>query len=314
MLNNSVNLIAVCGPTASGKTRLAVNLALRYTGEIVSADSRQVYRGMDIGTAKPDPDTLAEFPHRLIDIRDPGDPYSAAEFRRDALDAVERSLSAGRIPLITGGTMFYLSALINGLSELPEADERLRESILERAARQGWAALHEQLAGVDPEMAASIRPADRQRLQRAHEILLATKRLPSEVLREARPAPIPHPILHLAVFLPRREDLHRRIESRFHGMLERGLLEEVERLRRHPSLTADSASMRTVGYRQAWKYLDGTGGFDEFVAGSLAATRQLAKRQLTWMRQTAGLLWYDASGPKILYDLLTCLEQRVARR
>lgn len=301
-------VVFLSGPTATGKTELVLQLARRLPVDIISADAAQVYRGMDIGTAKPDPATLARFPHRLIDIRDPWQSYSAADFRVDALQEVERSLAAGRIPLVTGGTMFYLSALINGLSEMPHADDRVREAILERAAREGWQVLHDELAGIDPELAASIQPGDRQRLQRAHEIFRMTNRPPSRVWKASRPAPIPHRFVNLAVFLPQRQELHRRIEIRFRSMLEQGLLEEVRRLRQEPRLTADSVAMRTVGYRQTWEYLDGLIGFEELVASAVAATRQLAKRQLTWMRGTRGLVWFDASTPATFDSLLRYLE------
>lgn len=303
--------VFVTGPTAAGKTEAVLELARRLPVDIISADAAQVYRGMDIGTAKPDPETLARFPHRLVDIRDPEEAYSAAEFRRDALAAVETAMLQQRIPLITGGTMFYVSALINGLSDLPESSSRFREAVTARAERHGWDALYRELRRVDPELAGRIGPADRQRLLRAHEILLMCGRAPSVVMAESRPRRFPHPFVHIALFQPRRSVLHRRIERRFADMLERGFLAEVEKLKSNPRLRADSLSMRTVGYRQAWRYLDGAGDADTFAASVLAATRQLAKRQLTWLRGTPGTVWMDASDPRLVDTLFGYLEARL---
>ncbi|KAA3622280.1 MAG: tRNA (adenosine(37)-N6)-dimethylallyltransferase MiaA [Proteobacteria bacterium] len=309
-------VVIVSGPTATGKTDAVLELARRFPVDLISADAAQVYRGMDIGTAKPDRATLERFPHALIDIRDPDQVYSAAEFRCDAVAAIEASLARHRIPLVTGGTMFYLSALINGLSVLPRADARVRNAILELAEASGWQALHLELERIDPELAARIRPGDRQRLQRAHEIYRMTGRAPSQVMSASAPRPLPFPALHVALFHPRRDMLHERIESRFRAMLDQGLLEEVERLRTNPRLSAASVSMRTVGYRQAFEYLDRQVDFETFVQKAVAATRQLAKRQLTWLRATPGVVWMDASCSLTAAHLAGYIEARVdgARR
>ncbi len=304
-------VLVLCGPTAAGKTDLALALADRMPVDIISADAAQVYRGMDIGTAKPDAGVLARVPHRLVDIREPHETYSAAEFSRDARSAIEDSLSRQRLPVVVGGTMFYVSALVEGLSELPRADAGLRAEILDWARRQGWASLHRALADVDPELAGHVRPTDRQRLQRAHEIHRVTGRPPSAVMRECRPRGLEHGVLKIALFHPRRHELHGRIHERFGQMVDRGLIDEVARLRRDPRLTADSVSMRTVGYRQAWRYLDGVIDRDAFVASAVAATRQLAKRQLTWLRGMSGMVWMDATHAATLDNLLIYMNNRI---
>jgi tRNA dimethylallyltransferase len=303
-------VLIVTGATATGKTGLAIDLARRLPVDIISADAAQVYRGMDIGTAKPDAETLKCFPHRLVDIRDPEDVYSAADFCRDARAAIEDSLAQGRLPLVVGGTMFYLSALVNGLSELPEANDVVRGEILACAAREGWPALHRQLAAIDPVLASRIRPGDAQRLQRAHEIYRVTGRSPSAVMRARRPEPLSYPFLSVALFHPDRRVLHRRISMRFHGMLEQGFVDEVESLRRRPGLSRRSPSMRTVGYRQALEYLEDDTPYRQFVDAAVAATRQLAKRQLTWLRGTPGTVWMDASRPDVLDNLLKYIASR----
>ena len=303
-------VLIITGATATGKTDIVLDLARRLRVQIISADAAQVYRGMDIGTAKPDAATLTRFPHRLIDIRNPQETYSAAEFRYDALDVIEQALGANQVPLVTGGTMFYLSALVNGLSRLPRADDDVREEISSWARRCGWEALHEALFRIDAELAMRIKPQDRQRLQRAHEIHRVTARPPSEVMAESRPQPIAYPCLYVALFHPRRATLHERIEQRFDEMLQHGLVEEVAALRKNPLLLPDTPSLRTVGYRQAWEYLDGTISHAEFRSRAIAATRQLAKRQLTWLRQTPGIVWMNASHPDTLDNLLTYLNSR----
>lgn len=282
--------ISLMGPTASGKTALALEIAERLDCTIISVDSAQVYRGMDIGTAKPEPALLARHPHRLIDIREPSEVYSAAEFRVDALAAINDALGAGRIPLLVGGTMLYFRALLGGLAELPAADARIRADIAALAAREGWTEVHRRLAEVDPASAARIGPANPQRLQRALEVYLASGHALSSLhARQSRPGDLPCRFLQLALVPQDRELLHRRIASRFHTMLAAGFLDEVVELRARADLHPDLPSMRSVGYRQAWEYLEGQGDHARFVERAVAATRQLAKRQLTWLRS-----WPDA--------------------
>ncbi len=283
--------VLLMGPTAAGKTGLALALAERWPVDLISVDSAQVYRGLDIGSAKPDADTQAACPHALIDLRDPEQAYSAADFVADARAAMRRSQAGGRLPLLVGGTMMYFRALLYGLDRLPPADPAFRRSLTVRAARDGWGALHRELARVDPASAARIQPSDPQRIQRALEIHHLTGQVPS-ALRQVQPKPI-FSSLRLVVTPAERHILHRRIEDRLAAMLEAGFLDEVRVLRDRPGLSADSASMKSVGYRQAWAYLDG--GFDgqEFERRARAATRQLAKRQLTSLRQFTDGLWYD---------------------
>jgi len=300
--------LAIClmGPTASGKTALALALADRLDCGLVSVDSAQVYRGMDIGTAKPEPAVLARYPHRLIDIRDPAEPYSAAEFRRDALTAIGEILAAGRTPLLVGGTMLYFRALIHGLAEMPGADPAIRAGIAALAAREGWEAVHRRLAAVDPASAARIDPGNRQRVQRALEVYLASGRPMSSLHAAQSPAAdLPCRLLQLALIPADRAALHRRIAARFHAMLAAGFLDEVRALKARGDLHPDLPSIRSVGYRQAWDYLDGRVSRQEMSERAIAATRQLAKRQLTWLRSWPGLeiLPGDEPEPDKLLDL-----------
>jgi tRNA dimethylallyltransferase len=274
--------VFLMGPTASGKTALAVALARRFPLAVVSVDSALVYRGMDVGAAKPDAATRAEVPHALVDIRDPEQPYSAADFRRDALEAMDAARAAGRVPLLVGGTGLYFSALERGLSALPEADPAVRARLEAEAAAVGWAALHERLARLDPPAAARIHRNDPQRIQRALEVIELTGRPLSAQQGVAR-ARLPWRILKLAL-LPDRALLHERIAARFEAMVDAGLLEEAARLRARPGLSAHSPAMRAVGYRQAWEHLDGACTREDFIARGVHATRQLAKRQVTWLR------------------------------
>jgi tRNA dimethylallyltransferase len=285
--------VYLMGPTASGKTDLAVELRRRLPVDIVSVDSALVYRGMDIGTAKPDAETLAAAPHALIDIRDPAESYSAAEFRADALAAMRRSTQAGRVPLLAGGTMLYFKALSEGLAPLPSADPELRRRLEAEARERGWAAMHERLAAADPEAARRIHPNDPQRIQRALEVIELAGRPLSE-LQAAHPASGPDYRVLRVVACPRpRAVLHRRIEERFDAMLEAGFLDEVRALRSRGDLHPDLPSMRCVGYRQAWAFLEGQIDRAEMRLRAIYATRQLAKRQLTWLRRETAALWYD---------------------
>jgi tRNA dimethylallyltransferase len=277
--------ILLMGPTASGKTKLALFLREHLPVEIISVDAAQVYKGMDIGTAKPTPAEQAQAPHRLIDIRDPAQTYSAAEFCADALREMEAISRAGRIPLLVGGTMFYFFALEGGLSELPSADADVRARLTAEAAQTGWAALHARLCARDPDAAARINPNDAQRIQRALEIIELTGETPSDFAGRARPAPPPYEFVRVALIPRDRGWLHARIAQRFQAMLELGLMAEVEALYRRGDLSPSLPSVRTVGYRQGWDYLTGRITYNEMAQQAIAATRQLAKRQLTWLRR-----------------------------
>ncbi|MBV1876208.1 MAG: tRNA (adenosine(37)-N6)-dimethylallyltransferase MiaA [Pseudomonadales bacterium] len=276
------------GPTASGKTALAVELAQAHAFEIISVDSALIYKGMDIGTAKPDAATLEEIPHHLIDIRDPVSPYSAADFRVDALRLIGDIAARDKIPLLTGGTMLYFKALKQGLAKLPAADAEVRAKITGIANEHGWAEIHRQLALVDPVAAARIHMNDPQRLQRALEVYEISGRCITE-WQQVAPEPCPFNLLEIAVLPPDRSVLHTIIADRFNNMLERGLVAEVENLYQRADLNADIPAMRAVGYRQVWAYLDGQISYDSMIEKAIIATRQLAKRQYTWLRSWAGL-------------------------
>ena len=278
---------AVLGPTAGGKTGLALRLAQRFPLEIISLDSALVYRGMDIGTAKPTDEELASVPHHLIDIISPLQSYSAAEFAADCLRLCGEISARGRMPLIVGGTMMYFHALVNGLNDLPQADAGVRAQLQAQKAEQGVEGLYRRLCGVDAATAARLKPGDSQRIERALEVFLLTGRPLSDHLAVQTAYRVPLRLHTLVLFPQRRELLHEAIARRFRLMLEQGFLEEVGRLKaEYPSLTAEHNSMRCVGYRQAWDYLDGACAYDAFVDAGIAATRQLAKRQLTWLRKT----------------------------
>ncbi|MGH8688566.1 MAG: tRNA (adenosine(37)-N6)-dimethylallyltransferase MiaA [Burkholderiales bacterium] len=279
---------ALLGPTASGKSRLALELAARRPVEIVSMDSALVYRGMDVGTAKPSLSERNRVRHHLVDLIDPTERYSAGRFRADCVDAILEIQGRGKIPLLVGGTMLYYKALVGGLDELPEGDPGLRAQIDARAARHGWPALHADLARVDPASATRIAPNDAQRIQRAFEVWELTGRPLSEQQTAATPV-LPFQLKSYALVPEDRGELHQRIEARFDRMLEKGLVEELQALRKRFDLNDRLPSMRCVGYRQAWDYLEGAYGRDELRARGAAATRQLAKRQLTWLRGLSGL-------------------------
>ena len=278
---------AVLGPTAGGKTGLALRLAQRFPLEIISLDSALVYRGMDIGTAKPTAEELASVPHHLINIISPLQSYSAAEFAADCLRLCGEISARGRMPLIVGGTMMYFHALVNGLNDLPQADAGVRAQLQAQKAEQGLEGLYRRLCEVDAATAARLKPGDSQRIERALEVFLLTGRPLSDHLAVQTAYRVPLRLHTLVLFPQRRELLHEAIARRFRLMLEQGFLEEVGRLKaEYPSLTAEHNSMRCVGYRQAWDYLDGACAYDAFVDAGIAATRQLAKRQLTWLRKT----------------------------
>jgi tRNA dimethylallyltransferase len=294
------------GPTASGKSALALALAQRMPAEIVSVDSAQVYRGMDIGTAKPDAEARRRVPHHLIDVIDPTEAYSAARFRADALAAVAAIRGRGRVPLLVGGTMLYFKALLEGLSALPPADPAIRTALDARAAREGWPALHAELARVDPPTAARLEPTDAQRIQRALEVYAATG-TPLSRLQGAREGGAGlGPVVAIALLPPDRVRLHAAIAERFDAMLSGGLVDELRGLRARHALAPELPSMRCVGYRQAWAYLDGAIDAPTLRATGIAATRQLAKRQFTWLRALPAIP-VDATAPALLADVLALL-------
>jgi tRNA dimethylallyltransferase len=286
--------VFLMGPTASGKTSLALQLSRALPCEIVSVDSALVYRGMDVGTAKPTPAELAVTPHRLIDIRDPVEPYSAARFREDALREMADIVDAGHVPLLVGGTMLYFRALEHGLAELPEADPVVRAGIDRSARELGWAAMHERLAALDPESARRIHPNDPQRIQRALEVFQISGRTMTELCRRDTAHRVPYRLLKLAMAPRERRVLYERIERRFREMLVAGFEDEVRHLRARGDLDSGLPSVRAVGYRQMWDYLEGRCGYDDMVQRGISATRQLAKRQLTWLRADPQVLWLDA--------------------
>lgn len=285
--------ILLMGPTASGKTALAAALAEKLGCEIVSVDSAQVYRHMNIGTAKPDAGLRARVPHHLIDLVEPHESYSAARFRDDALIAMREITERGNIPLLCGGTMLYYQALTAGLSDLPEADPAIRLVIDSMAADSGWAALHGELARVDPETAARLEPNDAQRIQRALEVYYLTNKPLSTLISKPKYVYFPYSPIRIALIPSDRAALHARIAQRFEVMLELGLIGEVRRLRDRYALDPAMPSMRCVGYRQVWQYLDGAFGLAALREKGVAATRQLAKRQLTWLRAMKDVTAFD---------------------
>ncbi|CAN5880321.1 MAG: tRNA dimethylallyltransferase [Chromatiales bacterium USCg_Taylor] len=301
--------IFLMGPTGVGKTALAVDLAATLPCRLISVDSGMIYRGMDIGTAKPSPEVLARAPHRLIDIRDPGETYSAAEFRDDALREVDTILKAGRVPLLVGGTGLYFRALDEGISTLPSADTEVRARIAAQASKQGWGALHEQLAEFDPRAAARIHPHDAQRIQRALEVCEVSGKTLTELLRKNTRNPLPYRALKLVVAPGDRMDFHRRLRIRFQHMLDRGLVDEVEGLFSRGDLTAALPSIRSVGYRQIWQYLEGQFDYETMIERAVTATRQLAKRQITWLRAEKSARWFASDDPRLGDNVVNFLGQ-----
>jgi len=287
-------VIAVMGPTASGKTELAFYLSELIPVEIISVDSALVYRDMNIGSAKPNAADLARIPHHLVDIRDPRQSYSAAEFRRDALVLIRSIHARGRVPLMVGGTMLYYRSLFKGLSDLPKADPKVRAALDAEAASVGWAAMHAQLGDIDPIAAARINPNDPQRIQRAIEVYRISGHTMTELCKDQPEDPFPFSCNKVVLAPDNRQCLHQRIEQRFHKMLKAGFIAEVEALRARGDLDLDMPAIRAVGYRQAWEYLDGLYSYDEMIARGLAATRQLAKRQFTWLRKEPDAVWFDS--------------------
>ena len=304
-------VVCLMGPTASGKTALAIWLASCAPFEIVSVDSAMVYRHMDIGTGKPDRATLARVPHRLIDIREPHETYSAACFRRDAEMAIAAIHGAGKTPLLVGGSGLYFSALMRGLSPAPAADPALRRTLAQEAERVGWPVMHARLAEVDPAAAARIHPNDPHRVQRALEVVALAGMPLSRLHASGRRSSLATETHLLSLDLPDRGVLHARIRTRFESMLARGLVEEVRALRADPRLGRDLPAMRAVGYRQVWAYLDGCTEFQTMVDAALAATRQLAKRQLTWLRTQMDPVRFDAGAPRLRERVMSYLGSRL---
>jgi tRNA dimethylallyltransferase len=292
--------ILIMGPTASGKTAAAMALANRFPVELISVDSAQVFRDMDVGTAKPDRETLARYPHRLIDIISPEESYSAARFRADALAAMAEITTAGKVPVLVGGTMLYFRALLHGLADLPQADAALRAEIDAEAAAEGWPAMHAKLARLDPVTAARLHTTDSQRLQRALEICRLTGRPMSALLAESEKQKPPYDLLSIGLLPSERAVLHERIARRFDEMLVAGLDEEVRMLRQKYALTLDLPSMRCVGYRQTWEAQDGTIPLGELRNRGIFATRQLAKRQITWLTNSFEAEIFDCLDPALV--------------
>lgn len=310
MAFNVASCPAIClmGPTASGKTALAIELVQRLPLEIINVDSAQIYREMDIGTGKPDAETLRIAPHRLISFLDPSQTYSAARFRSDAIREMASIREAGKVPLLVGGTMLYFKALRDGLSVLPQASAEVRAAITEIAARQGWSEVHARLSEVDPVAAKRIHPNDPQRLQRALEVFMLSGRSMTELQANSVDAAVSENLLFVSIQPSQRSVSHARIEKRFRQMVADGLVREVSRLYARGDLHAGLPSVRSVGYRQVWQYLDDEIGFDAMVQSGIIATRQLAKRQVTWLRSWGELSDFDSEHPKTLSGVLKMLE------
>lgn len=307
-MNRLPPAIFLMGPTAAGKTETAIRLVQDRNCEIISVDSAMVYRGMDIGTAKPDTETLALAPHRLIDICDPAESYSAAQFREDALRHMAEITAAGRVPLLVGGTMLYFKALEEGLSPLPSADEATREQLRAEEASEGLASMHARLAKVDPQAAARIHPNDPQRIHRALEVFDLTGRSMSDWQQQQQGEGLSYALVKIALAPPERADLHRRIEQRFRLMLEQGLVEEVRKLFHRDDLHEQLPAIRSVGYRQVWHYLQGQYDESTLIEKGIVATRQLAKRQMTWLRSYPDIIWQDSQDPGMYANLLKFID------
>jgi tRNA dimethylallyltransferase len=307
-MNSSPRVIFIMGPTATGKTDLAVYLNDNIDCEIVSVDSAMVYREMDIGTAKPDKALLAKTPHRLIDICDPLESYSAARFRDDAYSSIKEILEKGKTPVLVGGTGLYFRALEQGLAELPDANLKIRARLEAEGEADGWHNLHIRLNKIDPEAAARINENDPQRIQRALEVYEITGKTLSSLLSEEQKEPFPYPIKKIVLAPEDRSILHNRVEQRFLTMLKSGFVEEVEALYRRGDLSLELPSMRLVGYRQVWRYLDGECNYEEMQELAVIATRQLAKRQITWCRSESKAEWYDSYKSGIFSEILKNLD------
>lgn len=301
-------VICLMGPTASGKTDLAIRLSEILPCELISVDSALVYKGMDIGTAKPTAEEQARAPHRLIDIREPSEPYSAAMFRADALREMADITSRGRIPLLVGGTMLYFKILRDGIAKLPAADPQVRDRILMAAEELGWPGLHKRLQQVDPETAERLKPKDAQRIQRALEVFETTGNPLSLWHQEQGEQRLPYQLINFVIAPKERSVLHERIKLRFGQMIEQNFVDEVRGLYARGDLDPTLPAIRAVGYRQVWSYLEGEMSFDEMMERGIIATRQLAKRQITWLRGWPEVNWLDSLSENLLEDTLKVLK------
>ena len=308
-INVSLPVIFLMGPTASGKTSLAVDLYRSLAVEIVSVDSAMVYRGMDIGTAKPTADILKIAPHRLIDICEPSEGYSAGRFCEDALKAIDKIHSANKIPLLVGGTGLYFRSLEEGIAPLPSANPIIRASLDKDFRSHGAQIMHKRLQSVDPESALRIHPNDPQRIQRALEVYEITGKSLSELISASRHEPLPFPVIKLIINPIDRSIIHERIRKRFLQMIELGLVDEVRQFHNKSDLSPELPSMRMVGYRQVWRYLDGQYSQEQMLEHGIVATRQLAKRQLTWLRSEKNAQWFDSNQSEILDNVLKYLRE-----
>jgi tRNA dimethylallyltransferase len=301
-------IICLMGPTASGKTPLAVELVQKYPLEIISVDSAMVYKGMDIGTAKPDVDTLKLAPHRLIDLCDPSEPYSAGRFRDDALLAIEDIIAKGKTPLLVGGTMLYFRVLTQGLAQMPRADQSLREQLEKEAEVAGWEAMHAKLIDLDPASAVRIHPNDAQRIQRALEVYYLSGKTITAWHEEGTSALSDYDIVNFAIAPDDRAQLHTRIQQRFDEMIKQGFVDEVRALYERGDLTPALPSIRSVGYRQLWQHVAGLESLEEACEKGVIATRQLAKRQITWLRTWPEITWLKSGEPEVsLNKMSRCL-------
>lgn len=304
-------VLFLMGPTAAGKTAAAMDLVEQFPFDIVSVDSALVYRGLDIGTAKPSAAELARAPHRLIDIVDPDERYSAGRFRRDAQAAVTDIRATGRVPLLVGGTLLYFRAYSHGLARLPESKPEIRAELDARAARLGWPALHAELAATDPDAASRIHPNDAQRIQRALEVYRVTGQTISTLQRSSQ-RPNSGETIYRVAWCPPREALYANCARRLNSMIENGFIDELRGLHRRGDLTSSHPAIRAVGYRQFWQHLDGELSFDAAASQALVATRRLVKRQLTWLRAMPGVVWIDPASPNSA-DRLAQVANRVVR-
>lgn len=297
------------GPTASGKSDLAIRLTQHMPCDIISVDSGMIYRGLDIGTAKPSFQELQLAPHRLINICDPAETYSAAQFRRDALKEIEAILACGRIPLLVGGTMLYFRVLQQGISDLPKANSIIRAQLSAEAKQSGWQKLHERLQKIDPVAAVRISASDSQRLQRALEVFILTGKTLTQLFAENPLESLPYQVINLAIAPTDREVLTARISKRFALMLQQGLVAEVEGLYKRKDLHENLPAIRTVGYRQVWQHLNGKLNYDEMKERAIIATRQLAKRQLTWLRSWKDVAWFDSGNDNLKDEILNYIKK-----
>ncbi|WP_423064102.1 tRNA (adenosine(37)-N6)-dimethylallyltransferase MiaA [Candidiatus Paracoxiella cheracis] len=301
------------GPTACGKTKLAIELVQQFPLEIISVDSAMVYRGMDIGTAKPSKEELKKAPHRLIDICDPATPYSAGQFCEDALREIKLIHAQNYTPLLVGGTMLYFYLLQHGVADLPTADQNTRDKITQNANEKGWPAMHAQLQEIDPKAAATIHANDSQRIQRALEVYYMTGQTISEIQDAESLKSLPFDVINLIVAYENRVELHQKIAKRFDQMLKNGFIDEVKQLYERGDLNPDLPSMRTVGYRQAWSYLSGDCDYDTLRERAIVATRQLAKRQYTWLRRWKNATWFASEDPTLLEHVANSLSSQLLK-